>query len=30
MGYLELLVGAIVVNTIHLIVFGEPWMVTVS
>jgi hypothetical protein len=30
MGYLELLVGTLVVNAIHVIIFGEPWMITIS
>jgi len=30
MGYLELLVGTLVVNTIHVIMFGEPWMITIA
>jgi hypothetical protein len=30
MGYLELLVGALVINAIHVIIYGEQFMITVS
>jgi|14_taG_2_1085336.scaffolds.fasta_scaffold00967_9 hypothetical protein len=30
MGYLEMLGVALVVNSIHVLIYGEPWMITIS
>jgi len=30
MGYIELLISTLVINGVHFIIWGEPWMITIS